>query len=160
MHIPEQTTSWISISRNRERNAFVDEGGLSLRVVINWSQSFWRTPAVRYIVSWPPSTLIWSYTHPIACCFLLMLLPVSCTLSKCASWAIISVGAVVVSRWTNSCLCCCCISVRGAFNEELIVRLDSDSITSSWGICGAMTCCCEKNDEHDYEKWKVQRNTY
>ena len=43
--------------------------------MINWSRSFLRTPALHYIVSWPPYTSMWSDLHLIACSFLLLLRP-------------------------------------------------------------------------------------
>jgi len=155
---PELTTSWCSISRAVRINAFVDHGGLPLLAAINWSWSSLRTPAVHYIVSWPPSISIWSYSHPIACCCLLLLHPVSRTFFKSASWAIFSVPAMAASRWTNWCLRCSCVSARGALYEGPGVRLDSDCITPGWGVCGAMTCYRGQGEEDDNEKWKVLRN--
>jgi len=139
-------------------NAFVDQWGLPLRVAINWSPSSLLTPAVHYIVSWPSSTLIWSYSYSIACCCLLLMSPVLRNFFKCASWVIFWVAAIVALRWTNWCLRWWCVSARGALDEAPIVRLDSDSTTPGWCVCGALTCCCENSEESDNEKWKVLRD--
>jgi len=156
--IPNLTASWCSMSRTLRTNAFVDHGGLPLRAATNWLRSSLRTPAVHYVLSWPPSVLIWSYSHPIACCCLLLLCPVSRTIFKCPSDAIFLVAAIAVSRWTNWCLHCSCVSARDASGEAPVVRLDSECITPGWGVCGAMTCRCGKGEEDDNEKWKVLRN--
>ena len=156
--IPELTTSWCSISCTMRTNAFVDHGGLALRAAINWSRSSLHTPAVHYILSWLPSISIWSYSHPIACCCLLLLHLVLRTIFRCATWAILSVAAIAASWWTNWCLHCSCVPARGALDDAPIVRLDSDCITLGWGHFEAMTCCCGKDEEDDNEKWKVLRN--
>jgi len=92
----------------------VDKGlcqdwGFLLGAAINWSRSFLRTPAVHDIVSCPPSTPIWSYSHPIAYCFLSLLLLALHIVLKCASWVIFSVATIAASWWTNWCLYCCCV---------------------------------------------------
>ena len=96
---------------------------------MNSSHSALRTPAVRYTVGWMVSTSIWIDPHPMACCFVFLLLPVSCTICRWASWVIMSVPTIAVSWWTNWCLRCCCVSQGGAFFEAPVVRLDSPSIT-------------------------------
>jgi len=156
--ISDLITYWCSISRTVRTNAFVNNEGLLLLAMINWSRSSLRTPAVHYIVSWPPSTSIWRYSHPIACCFPILLRLALHTIVKCASWAIFSVATIAVLQWTNWCLRCCCVSARGPFDEAPIFRLDLDSITPGWGLCGAMTCCCGNSEEDDNEKWKVLWN--
>jgi len=156
--IPRLTTSWCLIPGTVRTNTFIDHRGLPLRAPINWSRSSLLTPAVHYILSWPPSILIWRYSHPIACCCLLLLHPVLRTVFKCASWAIILVAAIAASRWTNWCLSCCCVPARGTSDQVAVVQLDSDCITPGGGVCGAMTCCCGKQEEDDNEKWNVLRN--
>jgi len=151
-------TSWCSILRTVQTYAFVDHGDLPLRAAINWSQSSLCTPAIHYIVSWPPSTSRWSYSHPIAYCFLSLQHPVLHTSSKCASLFILSVAAIAASQWTDWCLHCYCVSARGAFDEAPVVRLSSDSIAPGLGVRGAITCSCRKGEEDDNEKWEVLRN--
>jgi len=156
--ITELKTSYCSISRIARTKAFINHAGLPLRVAMNWSRSSLCTPAVHYIVSWPPSISIWSYSHPIVSCCRLLLRPVLHTVCKCASWAIFLVAVIAVSHWTNWCLCCSCVSARGSLDEAPCVWLDSDLITPGWGVCGAMTCYCGKGEEDDSEKWKVLSN--
>jgi len=140
--IPELTTSWCSISRTVRTNAFVDLGGLLLQEVINLSRSSLHTPAVRYIVSWPSSTLTWIDSHLIARCFLFLLVPVLHTVFKCASWAIFSVATIAASQWTNWCLRCCSVSTGGVLLKAPVVRLDSAPSAPGWSVSGAMACCC------------------
>jgi len=109
---------------------------------MNWSCSSLYSSAVGYTVSWPSSTLIWIYSHPIACYFWCLLLPVIHTMFTWASWVIFAVATITASQWTNWCLRGCCVSPSGAFCELPVVRLDSASITPGWGISGTMTCCC------------------
>jgi len=51
-----------------------------LWAVINSSHNCWFTLAQSYTVSWPWSTSICSYSHPITCRFFFLLLPVSHTI--------------------------------------------------------------------------------
>ena len=66
----------VQFCRTLRTNTLVDHGDLPLREVINWSRSPLCTPAVRHIFSWPSFTQIWIDSHPIAWCFLFLLLPV------------------------------------------------------------------------------------
>jgi hypothetical protein len=143
-------TSLCSIWRTVQRTASLDCGGLPLRKAINWSPSFLCTPAIHYIVSWPPWWLIWSNSHPIIWCFLILLCPVLHSDMKCLPWIILSEATIAGLQWTNWCLHCCGASARGEFNAAPVVQLDSDSITLVWCVCGAMTCCCGngENDEN------------
>ena len=144
LKIPELTTSWCSITRTVQTNPMLGHDCFPLRAVINWSRSSLRTPAVHYMVSQPPSASIWSCSHPIACCFMLLCCQVFLTVLKCASCVIISVAAIAASRWTIWCLRCSCVSAGGALHEAPVVRLDSDPIAPGCGTCGAMTCCWGK----------------
>jgi hypothetical protein len=153
------TTSRCSILWTIRKNAFVDHRGLPLQVAMNWSWSSLHTPAAYYIVSWLRSTSIWSYSHQITCCFLLLLRTVLSTVCECKFWDIFSVAAIAASWRTNWCLCRCCVSARGSFNEAPVVGLNSDSNTLGCGVCGAMSGCCGKGEEDDNEKWKVLKNT-
>ena len=65
-------TSWYTILQTVWIKEFVDHGGLPLRAAINCSRSSLRTPAVYYIVSWPPSISIWCYSNLLTCCFVLL----------------------------------------------------------------------------------------
>ena len=108
----------------------------------NWSCSSLRTPAVRYILSWPLSTRIWIDSHPIACCFLFLLLLDLRTFFKCASWVIFLVATIAASRWTNWCLRCCHVSPSGALIEAPVVQLNLAPIAPVGIVSGAMACCC------------------
>ena len=79
--IPELTTSWCSISRTVRTDAFIGHGGLPWWEATNWSWNSLHTLAVHYIVSYPPSTLIWRYSNLIACWFLLLRHPVMSTVT-------------------------------------------------------------------------------
>jgi len=142
--IPEMTTSWCLILQTVLTNALVDHGGFPLQVAMNWSRSSLATPAVHSILGWPPSTLIWSYSHPTTCCFMFLLLPVLRTVPKCAFWVIFSVTAIAASWWTNCSLGCCSVSPGGALVEVPVIALDSDPIAPGWCVSGAMTCWCGK----------------
>jgi len=104
----ELTTKWCLISRTVRTNAFFNHGGLLLWMVINWLRSSQRKPAAHYMVNWQLFTLIWIYSHPTACCFLFLLLPVLRTIFKYTCWVIRLVAAVAASWWTNWCLRGCC----------------------------------------------------
>ena len=127
--ITQLTTSWCSISWIIWTNVFVDDGDLPLRAAIISSQRSQHTPAVQCILSWPPCTSIWRYTHQITCCCILLLYQGLHTLFKCGSWVIFSLTAIAVLRWRNWCLQCCCVSARGALDEAPVIQLDSNSIT-------------------------------
>jgi hypothetical protein len=135
------TTSWCVISQTVLRNTCIDHGGLPLQAAINWSGSSLRTPAVHNIVSWPPSTSIWSYPHLIRWGLVLFLHPVLRTILRYLPWAIFSVAAIAVSGWTNWCLHCCCVSARGEVDKAPVVQLESDSIAPGWFVPGGITCC-------------------
>jgi hypothetical protein len=113
-----------------------------LREVINWSHSSLRTRAVRYILISPSSTQICIDSHLIACCFLFLLLPVVGTFFQCASRVIFLVATHAALWWTNWCLRCCCVSLRGALLETPVVRLDSTRSAPRGTVSGAMACGC------------------
>ena len=142
--MPAQTTPWCSISQNVLTNASINNWGFLLWAAINWLHSSLHTPAVHYIVSWPPSTLKWSYWHLIACCFFFLLRPALSTVLKYASWVIFLVAAIAVLRSTTQSLGCCCVSPGGSLVEVSVVQLDSDPIAPGWCVSGGMTCCCGK----------------
>jgi len=102
--IPKLTTWRCSILRTVWANAFVDHGGFPLWAEMNWLRSSLCIPAVYYMVSWPLFTLIWIYTHSIACCFEVLQFPVLGTIFKCASWVILLVATLAALWWTNWCL--------------------------------------------------------
>jgi len=156
---PELSASWCSISRSVRTNALVNRGGFPLPAAIYWSRSSLRIPADHYAINWRPSTMIRTYLHPVACCFLFLLLPVLGTIFKCASRAIFWVATLAASRWTNCCQRCCCVHSSDAVYEEPVVSLDSDLLSLSSGICLAMNCWCGKGEEDDNQKkWEVLRN--
>jgi len=156
--IPELTTSWCSISRTVRTNGFVDHGGFLLRAAINSLHSSLRTPAVRYIVNWPPFASIWIYPHPTACCFLFLLLAVLRTIFKCASWVICLVAALAASRWTNLCLRSCCVPSISVFDVAPANRPVFDPLSPGGGGCVSMMCWCGIGEEDDNErKWEALR---
>ena len=140
--IPELATSWCLISQTVRPNALVDHGSFPLHVAMNWSRCSSRTPAVRYIICWFPCTSIQLHLHPIACCFLFLLLPVLQTICNCASRVIYLVAAFAASQWTKWCLRCSWVSGGGVFDETAIILLDSVLLSPFHGSCGAMICCC------------------
>jgi hypothetical protein len=143
-NFPQLTTSWYSNSETVWSNACVDHRGFPLRVMLNWSRCFLRTPVGLYILHLPLSTSICSYSHPITYCFLWLLCSVFPTIFKYTSWVLFSVNAIVVSWWTNCSLRCYCVSAGYTLDETPVVRHDSDPIAHGWGVCGAITCCCGK----------------
>jgi len=152
------TTTWCSTSRTMQKNASVDHGGFSLQVAMNWSHSSLLTPTVHYTVSWRQFTSIWILSHPTACCFLFLLLPVLETIFKCASWVICLVAALTASRWTNWCLCSCCVPMIAVFDVAPANRLDIDPLSPCWGGCVSMICWCGIGEEDDNEKkWEALR---
>jgi len=140
--IPELTSSWWLISRSVRINALVNHGGFPLTAAITWSHSLLRTPAVCYIISGQLSTSIRLYSHPIACCFLFLLLPVSRTILNCASKVILLVAACAGSWCTEWCLRCSWVSVGGVLDDAPIVLPNSDPLAPWWGVSAAMICRC------------------
>ena len=150
--------SWYSIPRTVRANALVDHGGISLRAAINWSRSSWRTSAIWYMINWRPLTTVWMYSHPSACCFLFVLLPVLGTIFNCASWVIFSVAALAVSCWTNWCLHYCCVPLSDVFDEAPANRLDWNLLRPGWGGCVSMISWCRIGSEDDNKKkWEFLR---
>jgi len=155
---PELTTSWCSISRTVQINAFLDHGGFQLRAAIILLHSSLRTPAVSHTVNWPPIAWTWIHSHPTVCCFLFFLLPVLWTISKCASWVICLVAVLAASRWTNLCLRSSCvvrISVLDVAPANLPVF---DPFSPGRGGCASLMCWCGIREEDDNErKWEALR---
>jgi len=159
--IPELMTSWCSILRTMRMDALVDHGGFPLRTEMNWSQSSLHTPSVYYMVCWPSFGLIWAYSHPIACCFSFLLLPVLRTISECASWDIFLEAALSALRWTNWCLPSRCVPESAVLGVMPIDPPGSVPFSPCWGVCVAMICWCRIGEEDDNEKkWEVLRNIY
>jgi len=156
--ISDLMTSWCLLSQTVHANDFVNNGGFPLRSAMNWSHSSLQTPAVHYPVSWRPITPIWIYSDPTACCVLFLLLPVSRTISKCASQVICLVAASAASRWTNRYLHCCCMPMIAVFDVAPAYWVDSDPLWVGWGCCVSMICGCRIGEEADNEtKWKALR---
>jgi len=157
--IPDLTTSWWSISRTVRTNPLVNRGGFPLRAAINWSLSSLRTPAVCYIISWPPCTSIRLHLHLIECCLSFLLLAVLWTIGNCASRVLFSVAAFAASRWTQWCLCYSWVSAGGVSNETAVILLDSVPLSPCCGACGAMICCCESEEmliiKQSGESWGI-----
>jgi len=142
--IPELNPLSCVISRTVPPNALVDHGGFPLQAMIHCSRSSLCTLAEHHIGSWPSSTSIWIDSHPIAYFFSFLLHLVLRTVFKCVAWVIFSVATIAASRWTNHCLCCCCVSPVGALVVVPVVRLDSAPIAPGWSVSVAMTCSCGK----------------
>jgi len=139
-------------------NACVDPGGLPLRAAIYLLRSALRTPAVHYSVNRPPFALILIYSHPTACCFLFVLLPVLQTMFKCASWVICLVAVFAVSRWTNLCLRSCCVPSISVFDVAPTNQPVFEQLSSGGGGCVSTMCWCGIGEEHDNErKWEALR---
>jgi len=156
--IQELTTSWCSIWRTVRTYALVDHGGFLLRAAMNWSRSFWRTPATWCTVNWLLLTTVWIYSQPTACCFWFVLLPVLRTIFECASWVIFLVAPFAASWWTNWCLHSCCVPISDVFIKAPANRLDSDLLGPSCGGCVSIICRCGIAAEDDNEKkWEVLR---
>jgi len=151
--IPELTTPCSLILRTMRTNASLDHGGVPVRAAINWPCSSLRTPAAGYIISWLPATSIVLYSHPIACYFLFLVLPVLLTIFNCASRVIFSVTTFAASQWAEWCLRCSWVSVVGKLDEVPVILLDSVPLSPCWGVCAAMICCCG-SEEMMITKWK------
>jgi hypothetical protein len=135
---------------------FVDHRGYPLWAAINLLRSSLRTLAVHYTVKWPPFASIWIYSHPTACCFVFLLLPVLRTISKCLSWVICLVAESAASRWTNQCLHLCCVQTISVFDVAPANRLGFDLLLPGAGRCGSMMCWCGIGAEDDNErKWEA-----
>jgi len=140
-------------------NAFIDHGGFLIHAAIYWSRSSLHIAAVYYAINWRPSTMIWTYSPPIVCCFLFMLHPVLQMILKCVSRVIFLVATSAALQWTNCCLRRCCAPSSNALYEAPVVSLDSDLPSYVWGVCVAMNCWCGKGEEDDNQKkWEVLRN--
>jgi len=156
--IPELKTSWCSISWTVWTNAFVKHGGFPWQAAMNpFRTSLWA-PAVCYRVNWPPFASIWIYSHPTACCFLFLLLPVLRTIVKCASRVICLVAALVVSRWTNLSLHSCCVRRISVFDVAPANWPVFERLLPGGGGCVSMMCWCWIGEEDDNErKWEALR---
>ena len=64
------------------------------------------------------------------------------TFFECASWVIFVLATIALLRWTNWCLCCCCVSLSEELFKAPAVGLDLAQIASSGSVSGAMVCCC------------------
>jgi len=156
--IPELTTSRCSVSRIVRINAFVDNGGFPLQAVINSLRSSLRTPAVRYTVGWPPFASILIYSHPTACCFQFLLIPVLWTIFKWASWVICLVAALAALQWTNLCLRSCWMPRMSVFDVAPTNWPVFYPPSPGGGGCVSMMCWCGIREEDDNErKWEALR---
>jgi len=115
-NIPHLTTLWCSISQTVRTKKVVEHGSFLLRAVMSWSRSSLHSPAVHYTLGWLSATSIWIDSHPIAWCFLFLLLHISCTSLQWVSLVIFSVAIIAesgeltvvcvatVSHWVGHCL--------------------------------------------------------
>ena len=157
--IGEPTTSWCLISRTVGTNAMVDHWSFSLQAAINRSHSSLHIPAVCCMVCWRLITAIWIYSHSIACCFLFLLPSVLQMIVQIATCVLFSVAASAASRWTNWCVCCCCVPLSAALDAAPVDRLISHPLSPCWGVSVALICYCGIEQEDDNEmKWEVLRN--
>jgi len=156
--IPELITSWCSISWTVRTNAYVDHGGFPLRAAINWLCRCLWIPAVRYRGYWRPFTSISTFSHPTACCFLFLLLPVLRTIFKCASWVICFVAALAASRWTNLCLRSWCAPRIAVFEVAPTNQPEFNPLSPGGSGCVSMMCRCRIGEQDDNNrKWEVLR---
>jgi len=156
--IPELTTSWCSISQTVWTIAFVDHGGFPVRVAMNSLRSSLLTPSVGYKVNWPPFASIRIYSHPTACCFLFLLLPVLRTIITCASWVICLVATLAASRWTKLCQRSCFVPRFSVFDVAPANLPEFDPLSPGRGGCVSTMCWCGIEVEDDNErKWEAQR---
>jgi len=155
---PDLAASWCSISWTVWTNASVNHRGFPLWAAIDWSRSSCHTPAVWYTVNWRPLTTVWIYSHPTACCFLSVLLPVLWTILHWASWVIFLVASLAASRCINWCLRSCCVPISDVLEEVPANQLDLDPLGPGWGGCVSVICWCGLGEEDDNEKkWVVLR---
>ena len=92
--------------------------------------------AVCCIVSWQPCTSIRLYSHPMACCFISLLLQCWQTIINCASSVKYLVAAFASSRWTKWCLRGSSVSAGDILNEAPVILLDSEPLAHCWGVVG------------------------
>jgi len=141
--IPELTSSWCSIPRTVQTTAVVDHGGFPWWEVINWSHSNLCKPVAWCTGNLYLLTTVCINSHPTACCFFFVLLPMLRMIYQCASWVIFWVAALAVSRWTNWCLYSCCVPMSDVFEEAPANRLNLDLLGPGWGDCVYMVCGVE-----------------
>jgi len=72
--VPELPRWWCSISVTMGTNAFIDLEVFFLQGASNWSPRSQYIHSLCYMVSWQPFMPTLLYSHPIACCFLILLL--------------------------------------------------------------------------------------
>jgi len=123
--------------------------GFPLRAAITWSSSTVCIPALNYVVSYLPSTLIWINSHPITCCWIFMLLIALWTVFKYPFSVMICVVVLVVQQWTNGCLGGYCDSADGALHKAQLSRLNLELPPPSWCVLGAIRWRCGTG-EKDY----------
>ena len=156
--IPGMTTSWCWICQTVGTNALVDQGGLPIKPAINLLCSSLRTLAAHYMVNQPPFASIWMYSHPAACCFWFLPLPVWRTIFKFASWVIWLVAALAASLWTNLGPGCCCVPRIEVFDVVPAKLPIFDALSPGGGDCVCMMWWCGLEDEDDNErKWEALR---
>jgi len=156
--IPAKTTSWFLISRTVQTNASVDHGGFPLQAAINLTRSSQVTPAVCYMISWQLSTWRWPNSHPMACYFSFMLLPVLRTILIWVSRIIFSVAAFAASQGAKWCLCCGGVSARGCMGWS------AHHSAQFWSTITLLRCSWSHDlllwkwrDDDNEKKWEVMR---
>jgi len=159
--IAELTVSWYSITHTAQRNVCSDDGGLPWPAATNWSHSSLLNSAVCYMVSWLPFTSILIYSHPNACCFIFLLLPVFWLIFKCGSWAIFFLAVLEALWWTKCWLRCCGVPASAALDGAPINQLGLDLLLPCSGISVFMICWFGIAEEDYNEKMRdVLRNIY
>ena len=156
--MPELTTTWCLILQPMQTNTLVDHGGFPLWAAIYWSGSSLCTPTVCYMVNLLLFTTVCMHSHPVACCFSFLLVPVLWTIIKCASLVIFLVASLAVSWWNNWWLCSCCGPRSDVLDETPVNRHASDPSPPIWGVCVFIIGWCGIGEEDDYKKkWEVLR---
>jgi len=144
--IPDLAPSQSSIAQIVWTDGWVVHGGCLLRAAIIRTCCPLCIPAVHQRVSWWPFTLVWSYSHPIACCVIFLVFPVIRTFCQCQLTGV-SVVAVSqrVAHWMKH-LSIGSIRIRSHLAEVLIelwyvvVGLERKIITKRIGKSRGIYC--------------------
>jgi len=158
-NIPLRMTLWFPISQRVRINSFIGQGGIPLWAATNWSCTSLLSQAIHYAISLLPFASIWIKWHSIACCFRFCLHLALCTSWKCMTMIIVLVPPLAAFQWTDWYLQSCGVSGGGVLDNEPIGWHNSDLLSPSWRIAGAIICGCGQGEENDNgQKWEVLRN--
>ena len=157
--LPNLTTLWWSISLTLRTNAMGYIGDFPLWAAINWLHSALHTHTVHYMLNWRLFSMVWIYSHPIACCYLIFLLLVLQMSITYTPWVVCLVAALAASRWTNWCLYSWYVPLSDVLDEAPIDWLESDTVSPGWGVYGSLfSYCWIGGEDHNEMKWEVLIN--